>query len=339
MRHDTQSFTVRQTMTTAFTVTNVADALKFDNGPFPSLITAKDDCKGLTDLCEYVEHNKADIEAELSTSGAVLFRGFSITDAEDFDAFSATFDYPSFTYKESLSNAVRINFTERVFTANEAPKDVEIFLHHEMAQTPLSPDKIFFFCERSADEGGATPVCRSDELFAELSRLNPELADDFASKGVRYTTRMPADDNHDSGQGRSWKSTLSVDTKEQAEQKLADLGYSWDWSADGELIATTPVLPAVKKLADGSSSFYNQLIAAYMGWQGVKDDPSSAITFGDGTNIPKEGLELIVSLADQFTYDLQWQDGDVVLIDNKRVMHGRRPFSGERKRSVLVALA
>ena len=59
-----------------------------------------------------------------------------VADAQAFDDFVAGFDLPNFAYDESLSNAVRHNRTPRVFTANEAPQDVEIFLHHEMAQTP-----------------------------------------------------------------------------------------------------------------------------------------------------------------------------------------------------------
>jgi len=35
---------------------------------------------------------------------------------------------------------------------------------------------------------------------------------------------------------------------------------------------------------------------------------------------------------------LRWQDGDLALIDNRRVMHGRFPYAGGRKREVLVAL-
>ncbi|MEL0066468.1 MAG: SyrP protein, partial [Gammaproteobacteria bacterium] len=31
--------------------------------------------------------------------------------------------------------------------------------------------------------------------------------------------------------------------------------------------------------------------------------------------------------------------GDIALIDNYRVMHGRYPYSGTRKRQVLVCLA
>ncbi|WP_421132088.1 TauD/TfdA family dioxygenase [Alteromonas sp. A079] len=325
-------------MSNAITYATVATQHSYSNTVFPQIVVNNNHCTSIEDTVAFIKDNQAELEAQLAVSGALLFRGFPLDSAETFDTFSASFGYANFTYKESLSNAVRINFTERVFTANEAPKEVEIFLHHEMAQTPISPSKLFFFCLSAADKGGATPLCRSDKLFEALKAENPSLADDFSSKGVKYTTTMPAADDANSGQGRSWKSTLSVDSTEAAEAKLGELGYSWEWMEDGSLRAITPVLPAVITLSDGSQSFYNQLIAAYMGWKGVHEDPSSAITFGDGAPIPKEGLTRITELAQRFTFDLEWQDGDVALVDNYRAMHGRRPYSGERKRQVLVAL-
>lgn len=306
---------------------------------FPQVVVNQDNLSSLQQCCDWLKDNLATIETELANSGAVLFRGFPITNAEEFDAFSAAFSYPNFTYQESLSNAVRINFTERVFTANEAPKDVEIFLHHEMAQTPISPSKLFFFCQSAADKGGATPLCRSDMLFAEFAVQMPEVAQKFVRQGLKYTTQMPAENDAESGQGRSWKSTLSVESVEQAEQKLVELGYTWKWMEDGSLRATTPILPAVIDVGNERQVFYNQLIAAYMGWKGVRENPSSAITFGDDSAIPSDALDLIVELSEQFTFDVAWQDGDVALVDNYMAMHGRRPYSGDRKRQVLVALA
>ncbi|MEK9871903.1 MAG: TauD/TfdA family dioxygenase, partial [Gammaproteobacteria bacterium] len=55
--------------------------------------------------------------------------------------------------------------------------------------------------------------------------------------------------------------------------------------------------------------------------------------------IPDAALEKIVALSEAFTVPLNWQDGDIALIDNYRVMHGRYPYSGARKRQVLVCLA
>lgn len=317
----------------------VPGQLEAHGNVFPKVVSNGEKLSGIDACVAWINQHQTELETALRQSGALLFRGFPIDSAETFDQFSAAFDYPNFTYQESLSNAVRINFTERVFTANEAPKDVEIFLHHEMAQTPISPSKLFFFCKSAADEGGATPLCRSDLLFEEFAKQMPDVAQTFVSKGLKYTTHMPAENNPESGQGRSWRSTLSVDTVEQAENKLRELGYSWQWMDDGSIRATTPVLPAVIDIGEGRQVFYNQLIAAYMGWHGVRENPSSAITFGDGSDIPTEALELIVDLSPKYTFDLAWQDGDVALVDNYMAMHGRRPFSGERKRQVLVALA
>ena len=113
---------------------------------FPFVVENQTGLTEMSDVLNWLATESESFKHQLASAGAVLFRGFPIQTAEDFDAFSAAFGYGNFTYKESLSNAVRLNFTPRVFTANEAPPDVEIFLHHEMAQTPLSPEKIFFCC-------------------------------------------------------------------------------------------------------------------------------------------------------------------------------------------------
>ena len=324
-------------MTSPLPTISIEGQLSFNGSPFPYVVTAPDSLD-INEACTWIKTNLTNLERELEKSGAILLRGFPVNSAETFDQFSAAFNYPSFTYQESLSNAVRINFTERVFTANEAPKDVEIFLHHEMAQTPISPDKLFFFCKSAAEQGGTTPICRSDQLFSALLKSDPMLAQEFESKGLKYTTHMPAANDNQSGQGRSWMNTLSVDSRVAAEAKLKQLGYSWSWQEDMSLKATTPVLPAVRTLRSGVKVFYNQLIAAYLGWKGVKENPSSAITFGDGSYISAEALGRVVELSKNFTFDIPWQDGDVALIDNQLAMHGRRPFTGDRPRQVLVAL-
>ncbi|WP_379553598.1 TauD/TfdA family dioxygenase [Qipengyuania sp. DGS5-3] len=292
--------------------------------------------EGKGSLAVFVATHKAALDAGLGGGGAVLMRGFDVRDAHVFDAVVEAYGEPGFTYEESLSNAVRVNVTPRVFTANEAPPTTEIHLHHEMAQTPLYPSKLFFYCEIAAAEGGATPLCRSDLLFAQLAEQNPGLAETFENRGVRYTNTMPGADDAGSGQGRSWRSTLGVDTREAAEARLSELSYTWEWQVDGSLRVTTATLPAVRDLGDGRKSFFNQLIAAFRGWSDSRNDPSRALTFGDGEQITSEDMAPIIALADELTYDHAWQEGDVVLVDNFAVMHGRRPFAGKRR--VLASL-
>lgn len=319
-------------------ISKMTAELKYNQSEFPTIIANDGSVQTLTEAKSWVTNNLTALEKELSCTGAILFRDFPVTDAQSYDAFFAAFNYPNFTYKESLSNAVRINHTKHVFTANEAPKEVEIYLHNEMAQTPIYPGRISLFCENAADEGGATVICRSDLIYDQLLAAEPGLTDKLEKTGVKYTTCMPAQNSATSGQGRSWRGTLNVETVEQAEHKLEALDYSWQWAEDGSLNAQTCALAAIKTLESGRKVFFNQLIAAYMGWKGVKEDPAKALCFGDDSAISKNYLDTIVEISESLSYDLMWQDGDVALVDNNLAMHGRRPYSGDRKRKVLVVL-
>lgn len=319
-------------------ISNMIADLKYSEKEFPTIIVNDGSITSVAQAEAWVGSNLESLSKELNCTGAILFRGFPITDAQSYDAFFSAFNYANFTYKESLSNAVRINHTEYVFTANEGPKEIEIYLHNEMAQTPVYPARISLFCEKAASEGGETVICRSDSLYSDLLAAEPVLMDKLEKTGVKYTTCMPPEDCSDSGQGRSWRGTLSVDTEEQAQAKLQKLGYEWEWAEDGSLKAQTAALPAIRELKGGRKVFFNQIIAAYMGWKGVKESPETALCFGDDSSLSKRFLDTIVAFSESIAFDIPWQDGDVALVDNNLAMHGRRPYSGDRKRKVLVVL-
>jgi alpha-ketoglutarate-dependent taurine dioxygenase len=308
----------------------VANQQKYFSQVFPLAL----ECAAPADLdaaAAWVRANASELIDRATRHGVVLFRGFPLRTAVDFDAFVAAFGLPNFPYYESLSNAVRVNRTPRVFTANEAPPDVTIFLHHEMAQTPIFPSRLFFFCEQPATTGGATPVCRSDVLWDRLVERKPSFCRDLEARGLRYSHIMPAENDAASGMGRSWQGTLRAETRAVAESRLSELGYSWEWQPDSGLRATTPVLPAVRQLPNGRTSFFNQLIAASQGWK----DPR-AITLGDGTPLDREGAAEATRIAEEIAFDVPWQQGDVALVDNFVAMHGRRTFTGTRQ--VLASL-
>ncbi len=303
--------------------------------PFPLTLACREPAT-LDTTTAWIAGQKRRLVEEAAQHGAILFRGFPLTGPEHFDRFISAFDLPNFRYEDSLSNAVRTIKTPRVFTANEAPPTVRICLHHEMAQTPIHPSKLFFFCEQAAESGGATPLSRSDVLWERLRAECPAFTRDCESKGLTYSNVMPSQDDPSSGMGRSWQSTLRASTRDQAEARLKGHGYSWTWLPDGCLRATTPVLPAVRKLADGRTSFFNQLIAAFQGWKDERNDPARAITFGDGSRLDREAVDVAARIGDELSFDIPWQRGDVALVDNYVTMHGRRGFTGTRK--VLASL-
>ena len=307
------------------------------NSVFPYALLNRDSSATLGRATDWVASQRDDLLQLANTHGAVLLRDFPVTDATDFDGIIQALALANFPYEKSLSNAVRINRTPRVFSANEAPPDVRIFFHHEMAQTPLFPKWILFSCEVAAQEGGATPICRSDVLFERMQSECPEFAQACEQRGLSYTNVMPDSDDPQSGMGRSWRSTLGVESKQEAEARLAELNYSWHWQDDGCLNATTPALPAVVDAGGGRKVFFNQLIAAFCGWKDERNDPSKAIRHGDGTPLDAAAVGIAAKLADELAFDLQWQVGDVALLDNTITMHARSPFVGKRK--VVASLA
>ena len=303
---------------------------------FPLVYASENSLSTLTQVHEWLGENKERLLEQLSRHGAILFRGLPVNSDSDFDSVIQSFGLKNFTYGESLSNAVRRNRTERVFTANEAPASVSIFLHHEMAQTPIYPSKLFFYCEQAAHSGGATPLCRSDILLQELTKQAPEFVAACLKLGVRYSNVMPNIDDLESGQGRSWRSTLSTDDKSAAEDKLRKLGYQWEWLEQDSLRVTTAVLPAVRETDNGRQVFFNQLIAAFRGWKDTRNATEKSIRFGDDSAISTQAMAKAIHIGDELSFDIPWQSGDVALVDNFLVMHGRRPFEGQRR--VLASL-
>lgn len=106
-----------------------------DGIPFPQVLQPQLQSDAAS-LVKAIAKNKAWLESQLERSGAILFRGFNISTAADFDAVVKAFDYEEFPYVGGA--APRSSVVGRVFTSNESPPDQKIPFHHEMAQVNVS---------------------------------------------------------------------------------------------------------------------------------------------------------------------------------------------------------
>eukprot|EP00729_Bicosta_minor_P009710 gene9710-23752_t len=314
------------------------------------------------DVLGWITANQEEVEAKLKDHGAILFRGFPLQTAADFDKFVCAFKgWKDLSYDDSLSFAVRIKRSNRICTTNEGKTGGLVF-HHEQAQSPKWPSKLFFCCELAAKpgDGGQTGVCRSDSVLQALEEAEPAFIRKCEELGVKYTIYM-ADTSTATGVGRSWKSYFSAETKEACEAKMKGLGYTWEWQEDGSLKATTPRLEAVAK-APGTETrcFFNQLPASLFNakefckveepksdapfsfdpWAPVhvsQEALNKCLSFGDGSEISVEILEKARRFCEENAVNLQWQSGDIALLDNFLVMHARRYWNGPAGTRKLLA--
>jgi hypothetical protein len=67
-----------------------------------------------------------------------------------------------------------------------------------------------------------------------------------------------------------------------------------------------------------------------------EDLPSNSY-YGDGTPIENSVLDEIRGVFNECSAKFPWQAGDVLMVENMLLAHGRNPFSGPRK--VVVAMA
>ncbi|XP_059175090.1 uncharacterized protein LOC131955129 [Physella acuta] len=311
----------------------------FDDLVFPLVLAndtnVLDPIQTAKQACDWLASQKANIESQLLKHGAILFRGFPLQSAQDFDDFVTAYGLESLSYVGGA--APRVKVTENVFTANEAPPEKRIPFHHEMAQVPVSPSILFFYCDIAPPCGGQTPLALSNVIYRSMLEKHPQFVRDLEEKKVQYTRVLPEFDDPDTPIGRGWRSTYQTDDRGVAEVRCREQGTSFEWLPDGCLKTVTAVLPAIRVDArTGKKMWFNSIIAAYRGWQDSRNSSQKAVTFSDGTYMPPHVMDDLDQIFEEAAVDVTWQKGDVILVDNRQALHARREFTPPRR--ILAAL-
>lgn len=306
----------------------------FDNQCFPLVLSPETKNLDNSEWLTWLHQNTSLIEKWLNQYGAILFRGFPVEDAEQFDKMIGAFGYSTFPYIGGAAPRKRV--TARVYTSNEAPPSELIPFHHEMAQSPKYPKKLFFYCDVEPPSGGETPILLSHLVYQEMKKQCPDFVSQLEQKGIQYTRIMPEEDDPSTPIGRGWRSTYDVKSREELEGVCRQLGSEWEWLEDGCLKVITR-LPGVKyDSLLGKPTWFNSMVAAYEGWKDKRNDPRKAVTFGDGTPLPSEDLQTCSKIMNDICVAFRWKKGDVLMIHNELVMHARNSFVPPRR--ILAAL-
>lgn len=124
-------------MADTFVETQLPQQRLYDGVLFPSVLSPNPETQiSLSTFTKAIDTQKDYLLSSLHRAGAVLFRGFPVNTASDFNDVVEAFGFEELPYVGGA--APRTNVVGRVFTANESPPDQKIPFHHEMAQVFLS---------------------------------------------------------------------------------------------------------------------------------------------------------------------------------------------------------
>ncbi|MFE4591193.1 TauD/TfdA family dioxygenase [Streptomyces laurentii] len=277
-----------------------------------------------------------DVARLLAEERAVYFRGFGIT-ADSYDGAADLLLANRLAYVHG--NSPRTKVGRNLYTSTEYPAEFEISMHNEMSYAHAWPSRILFFCDVAAATGGATPLV-DGRLW--LESIDPEIRAAFAA-GVRYTQNL-----HDGmGFGKSWQATFETEDRAEVEAFLDGAEAEWSWQPDGTLRVTQVRRATLEHPVTGTEVWFNQADQWHIA--GLGDDaaalaeiipedelPQNAF-FADGSPIPAEYITHVQEIGMKTAVDVAWEVGDLLLVDNVAVAHGRRAFTGQRR--ILVAMA
>jgi hypothetical protein len=302
------SVSVMSQFTSAAVTVSIAEQKTYAGQVFPLVLSpnAENAAQNINFWLDWAREHKAPIKDELLKYGAVLFRDFPIQSPQDFDAFVKVFGYKAFPYVGGA--APRTVVTGDVFTANEAPPSEKIPYHHEMAQVPNFPKVLFFSCEIAPSTGGQTTLVPSNVIYNEMLKRRPEFVKRLEQEGVRYIRIMPENDDPNSPIGRGWKSTYLTSNKEDVVKKAGAQGTELEWLENGNLKTTTKILPGVKEdPRTGKKTWFNSIIAAYLGWQDSRNDRTKAVVFANGDVMDPEDMRTLEEVFEENAMDFMWK--------------------------------
>jgi alpha-ketoglutarate-dependent taurine dioxygenase len=243
------------------------------------------------------------VVSQFVTHGVVLFRSFSIG-LERFRGIVRCFSGGQIRYPGVSRRSVSDDGTVQTVPVSMNP----IPLHSELSHTPFRPDICWFYCVHAPVHGSQTTLCDGSLLASVLPTATRDLLQHSMLR-YRRTTSI------------SFLCRL-LGTKDVAAVRklLAAVPQGQYYRVQGTDVSQDFLAPALHV-----PNYLNRRVFANNILHNYRPGKTLIYpTFADGSTIPEHIIVGIRDAAKTCTIELQWRDGDLLMFDNTRFMHGRR---------------
>jgi alpha-ketoglutarate-dependent taurine dioxygenase len=287
------------------------------------------------DLADWAKNNRDYIEQKLTQHGGILFRGFQLNGAQDFERVAASICKKLYSEYGDLP---REGVAGNVYTSTPYPEDKSILYHNESSHMERWPSKINFFCVTVAKEGGATPIADCRKVY---QGLDPKVRQKFEEKGLTYVR------NFSEGLDVNWRRFFSTDEKSVVEESCKKAGMTCEWTNNDSLRIRQRCRAVLRHPVTGEPSFFNQVQLHHVHClepevrQSLlsifkREDLPRHVYYGDGSPIEDSVMDHVGEVYEKNAVRFQWQPRDLVSLENMLTAHARDPYVGPRK--IVVAL-
>lgn len=337
---------------------------------FPLILTPSNKHNVMTSeqFKAFVTNNTELLTDKMHQYGAILFRGFhtALDTPQGFEEVASLLLKKRLA-SEYMGTSPRTPLKDCRYaqTASAVPGHMTLPNHMEMSFLRNPPTRIFFYAAvPNTGQGGETPIVDYRKVLQEL---DPLVAERWREKRVRYI-RQYYDQRTSSPSwlvhSKSWQEMFSTNSTAVVEEKCRQQGFAVTWLGDGgvRLVHTmnaTRHHPVTgdevwfnhfnvlhKSAAMAEAAFTAQHLqkwayvgAYYLHWSyeklmtWLRGDEGLAIhsTHAHGEPMSEADNNHIRQTIWNNTMVYRHQKHDMVMLDNRRMGHGRIPFSGQRQ--------
>ncbi|MEH2320535.1 TauD/TfdA family dioxygenase [Nostoc sp.] len=261
------------------------------------------------DDASILELDKEEIISLFKDYGILLFRGFDV-DTEIFKEFTNLLSIDFINYAGGAFSRRVINGDETILSVNDFKSEIK--LHGEMYYQQNIPLMLWFFCANPPLNDGETTVCDGRQFFHEISSSTKEL---FNKKKLKFTVSISKEE---------WQKKYQTDNLNTLEE-ICQKNNTHLTVNDDQSILIEYICPAIIPSRCGKYQvFINSLLP-------TKQLNPKILNFEDDSEISDEVVSELNEIAEKITTEISWQKGDILMIDNTRILHGRRSFADDQR--------
>jgi alpha-ketoglutarate-dependent taurine dioxygenase len=283
------------------------------------------------DAEQWAADHRDEVRAAVTEQGAVLVRGLGLHDAT---ATGAVARHLSELMIEREGFAKRHMYSPGVYSSSAWTDDMPMCMHHEMSYNRTFPGIMMFACLALADSGGEIELANAGAVLDALPHAT------FAD-GWRLNR------NYHPETGTPWQEAFGTGDRAEVEAYCADNDIAFEWRPGGLLRTSQTRSAVVTHPVTGARCWFNQIaflnewtmledIREYLVSEFGRDGLPFNTAHGDGRQITASTVDELNAVYERHAVQVQWQPGDLLVVDNIATAHSRKPFTG--KREVVVAM-